>query len=181
MNTFIDSPTMTRGLALKFCNKISEYQFITSIGSDFTVQHRNGTVLQNTDGVLVGAMCSQSLAPNVLSDLLAIYRQMEIHCQFLMQGKEVANICANFVVTSCKADLNTKLKMTHSPKDDKSALSDMEMRSKLRSIFKKHIYPIVKYEFGWLFEMVNSLLHEHNVELYTDFVSGMTANKLFWP
>jgi hypothetical protein len=141
----------------------------------------NGAVLQNTDGVLVGAMCNQSLPPNVLSELLAIYCQMEIHQQFLMQGKEVANVCANFVVTGCKEDLNTKLKMIHSPKDDKSALSDMKMRSKSRSIFKKHICLIVKYEFGWLFEPVNSWLHEHNVELYADFVNGVTAGKLFWP
>ncbi len=80
-----------------------------------------------------------------------------------MQGKEVANVCANSVVTGYKEDLNTKLKMTHSSKNDKSALSDMEMRSKLRSIFKEHIYPIIKYEFGWLFELVKSWLHEHNV------------------
>jgi hypothetical protein len=53
-----------------------------------------------------------------------------------MQGKEVANVCANFVVTGFKEDSNTKLKMTHSPKDDKSAILEMEMRSKLRCIFK---------------------------------------------
>ncbi len=33
----------------------------------------------------------------------------------------------------------------------------------MRNIFKKHIYPIVKYEFGWLFEPVKSWLHDHNV------------------
>jgi hypothetical protein len=113
--------------------------------------------------VLVGAICSQSLPQNLQSELLAIYHQMEIHRQFLMQGKEVANVCANFVVTTCKEDLNTNLKMTNSPKDDTSALYDMEMRSKLRSILKKHIYSIVKYEFGRLFELVNNWLHAHNV------------------
>jgi hypothetical protein len=173
MNTFIDSPTMTRGLALKFCNKITEYQFVTSIGSDCIVRHKNGTVLQNTDGVLVGAMCSQSLPQNVQSELLVIYCQMEIHRQFLMRGKEVANVCANFIVTGYKEDLNTKLKMTHSPKDDKSAISDMEMRGKLRSIFKKHIYPIVKYEFSWLFELVKSWLHEHNVGANDKTIAGI--------
>jgi hypothetical protein len=35
MNTFIDSTKMTRGSALKFCSKITEYQNVTSIGHWF--------------------------------------------------------------------------------------------------------------------------------------------------
>jgi hypothetical protein len=46
-------------------------------------------------------------------------------------GKQVANVCANFVVTDLKENNNTKLKMSHSPMSDHSALFEMEMRSKL--------------------------------------------------
>ncbi len=42
-------------------------------------------------------------------------------------------------------------------------------------------YPIVKNEFGWMFEPVKCWLHEHNVDLYADFVSSVTASTLFWP
>jgi len=56
------------------------------------------------------------------------------------------------VVTGLKEDLNTKLKMTHTAKSERSAHLDMEMREKLQGIFIKRIFPIVVQEFGWLFE-----------------------------
>jgi len=106
---------------------------------------------------------------------------MERHRPYLLRGKEVANICANFVVTGLKEDLNTKLKMTHTAKSERSAHPEMEMRAKLRGIFNKHIFPIVTQEFGWLFEPVVSWLDEFNVTLFARFVSGVTAGRLFWP
>jgi hypothetical protein len=113
--------------------------------------------------------------------MVAIYYQMENHRPFLMRGKQVANVCANFVVTGLKEDNNTKLKMGHSPKSSRPALFEMEMRSKLRSVFLRHIYPLVQNEFGWLFEPVIQYLNENKVELYAHYVSGVTAGKLFWP
>ena len=77
--------------------------------------------------------------------------------------------------------MNTKLKMTHSPKHEQHAHLDMEMRAKLRGIFNNHIYPIVMHEFGWLYEPVETWLDKHNVKLFARFVSGVTAGKLFWP
>ena len=71
--------------------------------------------------------------------------------------------------------------MGHSPRSSSSALFEMEMRSKLRRIFKRHIYPLVQYEFGWLFETVIQYLKRHKVKLYAHHVSGVTAGKLFWP
>jgi hypothetical protein len=105
---------------------------------------------------------------------------MEKHRPFLMRGKQVANVCANFVVTGLKEDNNTKPKMGHSPKSSRSALFEMVMRSKLRGVFLRHIYPLVQNEFGWLFEPVIQYLNEHKVKLYAHYVSGVTAGKLFW-
>ncbi len=85
------------------------------------------------------------------------------------------------MVTGLKQDLNTKMKMLHSPKNHKSASLEMEMRSKLRGIFMKHVYPIVQNECGWLFEPINSWLENNSVLLHSYFVSGVTAGKLFWP
>jgi hypothetical protein len=96
-----------------------------------------------------------------------------------MRGKDVANVCSNFVVTGLKQDLNTKLKMAHSPKNHNSALLEMKMRSKLRGIFRNHVYPIVRNEFGWLFHPINSWLVMDKVVLHSYFVSGVTAGKLF--
>jgi hypothetical protein len=115
MNTCVHSLLTTRGSALKFCNMICECQFVTSIGSNVIVRHMYGTALQNSNGELVDARCSQNLPHIVPPELLAIFRQIEKHCPFSTQGKEVANVCANFVVTCFKEDNNTKLKMTHSP------------------------------------------------------------------
>ena len=86
-----------------------------------------------------------------------------------------------FVVTGLKQDLNTKLKMLHSPKNHKSASLEMEMRSELRAIFMKHVYPIVQNEFGWLIDPLNSWLENNIALLNSYFVSGVTASKLFWP
>ena len=55
---------------------------------------------------------------------------MERHRPFLMRGKQAAIVCANFVVTGLKEDQNTKLKMSHSPKNPGTPLVEMEMRSK---------------------------------------------------
>jgi hypothetical protein len=117
----------------------------------------------------------------VANQLINIYKQMELHHPFLMRGKDVANVCAKFMVTGLKQDQNTKLKMSHSSKSVKSAKLDMEMQSKLRTFFMKHIYPIVRNKFGWLYEPINCWLEKSNVMLYSYFVSGVTAGKLFWP
>jgi hypothetical protein len=88
---------------------------------------------------------------------------------------------AKFVVSELKQDQNTKLKMSHSHKSVESVKLEMEMRSKLRTYFMKHIYPIVRNEFGWLYEPMNCWLEKNNVMQYSYFVSGVTAGKLIWP
>jgi len=142
---------MTKGSQLKFCCCANENQFVTSFEHNQILRHSTGTVLQDSNGTLLGARCSASVSKNISHELLKIYNQMELHRCFLMRGKDVANVSSNFVVTGLKQDLNTKLKMSHSPKNHKSALLEMEMRSKFRGIFRK-LYPIVRNEFGWLFE-----------------------------
>ncbi len=84
-------------------------------------------------------------------------------------------------MTGLKEDRNTKLKMSHAPKNECSAFLELEMKSKLRGLFMKHIYPTIKSEFGWLFEPVNHWLCCSKVDLYADFLSGVTAGRLFWP
>ena len=172
---------MTKGSQLKFCCWANENQFATSFEHNQILRHSTGTVLQDSNGTLLGARCSASVSKIISHELLKIYNQMELHRCFLMRGKDVANVCTNFVVTGLKQDLNTKLKMLHSPKNHKSAMLDMEIHSKLRGIFRKHVYPIVRNEFGWLFEPINSWLEMNKVVLHSYFVSGVTAGKLFWP
>jgi hypothetical protein len=181
INQFHDSPTMTCGLELRFCSRVSEQQYITSFPQGRLLRHVNGTVLLDSNGILIGARCSKSLHSTFTDELLLVYNQMELYRPYLLRGKEVTNVCANFVVTGLKEDLNTKLKMTHTAKSERSAHLDMEMRAKLRGIFIKHIYPIVVQEFGWLFEPVGSWLEEQDVKLFARFVSGVTAGRLFWP
>jgi len=158
IHQFLDSPTMTCGSELRFCSRVSEKQYITSFPQGRLLRHANGTVLLDSNGILIGARCSKSLHSKFTDELLLVYNQMELYRPYLLRGKEVTNVCANFVVTGLKEDLNTKLKMTHTSKCDRSAHLDMEMRAKLRGIFLKHIYPIVVQEFGWLFEPVCSWL-----------------------
>ena len=76
------------------------------------VRHEGGTVLMR-DGVLHGARCSERVAPEISRELVNCYMDMEKYREFLQRGKEVANVCGNFVVTGFKSDLNTKLYMTH--------------------------------------------------------------------
>ena len=181
IGTFLDSPSMTKGSQLKFCCPANENQFVTSFKHHKILRHSTGTVLQDSNGTLLGARCSASMSKDISLELLLIYNQMELHRCFLMRGKDVANVCSNFVVTGLKQDLNTKLKMAHSPKNHNSALLEMEMRSKLRGIFRNHVYPIVCNEFRWLFHPINSWLVMNKVVLHSYFVSGVTAGKLFWP
>ena len=97
------------------------------------------------------------------------------------ERKAVANVCVNFVVTGLKEDQNTKLKMSHSPKNTGTALVETEMRSKLWAMFLKHIYPVATHEFGWLFDPITHWMKRLNVGLFAHFVSNVTAGKLFWP
>jgi hypothetical protein len=116
INSFMDLPTITRGSPLKFCNKSPEAQFITSFPPGRVIWHTNGSIIVNSNGILVGARCSESIPGRIGSELLAIYKQMEHHRPFLVRGKQVANVCANFVVTGLKEDQKRKLKMSHAPK-----------------------------------------------------------------
>jgi hypothetical protein len=180
---FHDSPSMTKGSALKFLCTKSATQYISSFPADCIVKHdRGGTVLlhENKD-ILVGARCSDSLPPKVMIELKNVYDEMERCRAFLKRGDGVANVCAFFAVTGLKEDLNTKVSMTHVHKKEALGVPEQEMRAKLRSIFKKHIYPIVKKEFGWLFEPIIDWLNANEVEMYALSVTGVTAGKLFWP
>jgi hypothetical protein len=46
IGTFLDSPSMTKGSPLKFCNRGDEIQFVTSFEQNQVLQHTTGTVLQ---------------------------------------------------------------------------------------------------------------------------------------
>jgi hypothetical protein len=148
IRTFHDSPSMTKGSPLTFCNQGDEIQFVTSFEKNRMLRQTTGTVLLDSSGILLGSRCSGTIGENIANELIKIDNQMELHRCFLMRGKDVANLCANLGVTELKQDLNTKLKMLHSPKNHKSASLAMEMRSKLRGIFMKHVYPVVQNEFG---------------------------------
>lgn len=130
IGTFIDSPSMTKGSPLKFCCRGNDNQFVTLFEQNQMLRHTTGTVLQDSNGILLGARCSGTVCKIISNELLKIYNQMALHRCFLMRGKDVANVCSNFVVTGLKQDLNNKLKMTHSLNNHKSALMEMEMRSK---------------------------------------------------
>ena len=102
---------------LKFCCRKSVKQYITLISSARIICHDGGTVIHK-DGVLIGARCSASIPSNITHELLLMCDELEELCPFLLRGIDVANVCTNFVVTGLKEDQNTKLKMTHSPKND---------------------------------------------------------------
>jgi len=144
IGTFHDSPSMTKGSPLMFYNQGDEIQFATTFEENRILRHTTGTVLQDSSGILLGSRCSGTIGNIIANKLIKISNQMELHRCFLMRGKDVANLCANSVVTGLKQDLNTKLKMSHSPKNHKSASLEMEMQSKLRGIFMKHVYHVVQ-------------------------------------
>jgi hypothetical protein len=106
INQFHDSPTMTCGSELRFCSRVSERQYITSFPKGRLLRHVNGTVLLDSNRILIGARCSKSLHSTFTDELLLVYNQMELYRPYLLRGKEVTNVCANFVVTGLKEDLN---------------------------------------------------------------------------
>ena len=92
---FLDFPHMPCGSKLNFRSKIPAKHYITSIPTDGLVHHVQETVLCGQIGEFIGARCSLSLPANMLVEHRNIYRQMEEHYPFLLQG-------ANFVVTGVK-------------------------------------------------------------------------------
>ncbi len=87
MYAFNDAPTMTCGSILKFCNRVSESQYITSFPPNSVLCHPNGTVLLNSYGIMLGARCSQSLSSRTTSELMLCFNQMELHRPFFQGGK----------------------------------------------------------------------------------------------
>lgn len=175
MGTFTDSPLMSQGLDLKFSCTASMRHFVTSMPVDHIARHEGGTVLLK-DGILHGARCSGQLQAMVTTELYRCYSEMEKYREFLQRGKEVANVCGNFVVTGFKCDLTTKLYMTHNAASADVAFPEKEVRLKLKRIFLRYIYPVVRQEFGWLFEPVF-----HLGSFYAGFVTGVTGGRVFWP
>ena len=175
MGTFTDSPLMSQGLDLKFSCTASVRHHVTSMPAESVVRHAGGTV-QLKDGVLHGARCSGRLPAMVTTELTRCYAEMEKYREFLLRGKEVANVCGNFVVTGFKCDLNTKLYMPHNPKSADVAFPEIQVRLKLKRLFLRYVYPVVRREFGWLLEPV----FEHG-SFYAGFVTGVTGGRVFWP
>ena len=173
MGTFTDSPLMSRGLDLKFSCTDEIQHHVTSMPAESMVRHEGGTVLIR-EGVLHGARCSEQLPSEISTELVGCYREMERYREFLQRGKEVANVCGNFVVTGFKQDLNTKLYMTHHSKVPEVAFPELQVRLRLRRIFLRYVYPIVRREFGWLFQPVM----EATSDFYACFVTG---GRVFWP
>jgi hypothetical protein len=77
VDIFKDSPTMTRASILKFCNNCPEEQYITSFLPNRVVRHQNGTVLLNSNRILIGARCSKKISNKTGHELLLIYQEME--------------------------------------------------------------------------------------------------------
>ena len=100
--TVLDSLQISHGAKHKFCSKIPAQYYISSIPLESLIHHTEGTILLGYNGELVGARCSSSLSANISSKLYSIYRQIEMYRPFLLQGVDVANVCANFVVTGVK-------------------------------------------------------------------------------
>ena len=140
LGTFTDSPLMSRGMDLKFSCTQAEELFITSIPSNRIVRHAHGTVLIDPSGLLAGARCSTQLGEVVCGELLQCFFEMERVRDFLQRGKEVANVCANYVVTGLKCDLNTKLIMTHHARDTDIAHPESQMRLKLKRLFLRYVW-----------------------------------------
>ncbi len=107
-----------------------DYRFQLAKNSVLSISNLGFDIILDSSGVLVGARCSKSIPNQIGLELLSIYNQMESHCPFFVRGKQVANVCANFVVSGLKEDQNTKLKMSHAPKNERTALMEKEMRSK---------------------------------------------------
>ena len=176
MGTFADTPLMSQGVDLKFSCTASMQHHVTSMPRESVVRHEGGTVLMR-DGVLHGARCSERVAPEISRELVNCYMDMEKYREFLQRGKEVANVCGNFVVTGFKSDLNTKLYMTHNASSTEHAFPEMQVRLRLKRLFLRYVYPIARREFGWLFEP----MMEAAGSFYAAFVTGVTGGRVFWP
>ena len=184
MGEFTDSPLMTRGAHLNYsCTWVGQ-NYISSIPSSHVLRHDGGTVLLDDAGMLHGARCSSTLDPVVTSELLKVHWEMERRLGFLQRGKEVSNVCGSFNVFGKKCDLNTKLSMTHTPGKE-GASAEVQARLKLRRLFLRYVYPIVRSEFGWLFGDVVDWVGGSGAQLYagfvTWFVTGVTSGRVFWP
>jgi hypothetical protein len=79
VDMFKDSPAITTASALKLCNKCLEKQYITSFPPNRIARHLNGTVLLNSNCILIGARCSKTISPKIGHELLLINQVMERH------------------------------------------------------------------------------------------------------
>ena len=86
IGSFVDSTFMTTGSKLIFqCTK-SEPQYLTSFPRDRIVQHVKGSVLLDSQSMLVGARCSTSLLCPTLEELYNVYCEMEVRRSFLKRA-----------------------------------------------------------------------------------------------
>ena len=107
----------------------------------------------------MGARGSSSLSANISAELYNIYRQMEMYQPFLLRDVDVANVCANFVVTGVKQDNDTKLKMPHLPKSEKHAYPEMKMRENCKvSLGITFIHLSSRSLGGYLIQSFNGLM-----------------------
>ena len=184
--TFPDAPYLSPHHPLIFSVKQTEQHHISSIHPARIVRHAQGTVLWGEGGVLVAGRCKDSLAARWCKELLGCYFAMEKRLEFCQRGAGAASVSVGYVATAHKCDQNTHLRMPHAPRpsaDDAERLVVAQFQNKLRSIYMKRIWPIVRASFGALFRPVHHLLCSvvPLPELFAQHVTGLAAGSCFWP
>eukprot|EP00966_Prymnesium_polylepis_P288769 6669873-Prymnesium_polylepis.1 len=67
--------------------------------------------------------------------------------------------------------------MTHNASSSAVAFPELQVRLRLRRLFLRHVYPIARREFGWLFQPIMDAAGS----FYAGFVTGVTGGRVFWP
>ena len=183
--TFPDAPFMSPFYDLKYSAKQGGgMKFsISSLPTDRIKRHVGGTALLK-EGVLVAGRCASQLPANIRNELIRMHKQLQHIMPYLHRGMSVASVCRGFCVIGYKPDQNTGQCLPHAPADATDADTRFETKEaflKLRSLYTKHIHPLVMETFGVLFAPVTQHLVCAGLELFACQVSGVTFGDLFWP
>ena len=183
--TFSDAPTMTRDFDLKYSSSRPSPQHISVWEAEHClIHHVEGTVLWDGDTVVAGRVPDYDrLSDKARAELVKVSNEVRAHNKFLQRGSEVANICVDFVVCGVKCDQNTRLVMAHANHADSVATASraMHARLKLRCLFARWVWPVVKRHFGNLFAAFDAWASVEGVRLFAPCITSATFGFLFWP
>lgn len=179
-----DLPHMTQARELRMCGS-SRAKYITNMSEQCVVDHEDGQIVYDSDGVFVSARlpASERLQKTELENLDALLVGWARRGRYTRRGESHASICADFIMGGYKGDQDTCMAMfaSHVTDSPKVQLAYINLMNRLRTALKPVVQKAEKYFFSMIDSVRDDLSQAGVRYTFLDYFSSTSMGDLFMP